>query len=138
MNATMSILYLINALGYGGAEVQVCRLARGMKRRGHDVTVVTLIPPVALADTLRNEGIEVESLGMRPGFPNPLGVLRLVRMLRERAPMVVHSHIVHANLLARIARPLSRVPVLICSAHSVTECRRWLELGYRYTDRLAD
>jgi glycosyltransferase involved in cell wall biosynthesis len=133
-----SILYLINALGYGGAEIQVSRLARGMKNRGHDVTVVTLIPPVALADELRADGIAVETLGMRAGRPNPLGMLRLIRILRERAPTVVHSHIVHANLLARLARPLTRVPVLICSAHSVNEGRRWLELAYRYTDRLTD
>jgi glycosyltransferase involved in cell wall biosynthesis len=135
---TTSILYLINALGYGGAEIQVSRLARGMKRRGHDVTVVTLIPPVALADELRADGIAVESLGMRAGVPSPMGMVRLLRILRERTPSVVHSHIVHANLLARLARPLTRVPVLICSAHSVNEGRRWLELAYRYTDRLTD
>jgi glycosyltransferase involved in cell wall biosynthesis len=133
-----SILYLINALGYGGAEMQVSRLARGMKRRGHDVTVVTLIPPVALADELRADGIAVETLGMRAGVPSPMGIVRLLRILRGRAPAIVHSHIVHANLLARLARPLSRVPVLICSAHSVNEGRRWLELAYRYTDRLTD
>jgi glycosyltransferase involved in cell wall biosynthesis len=44
---------------------------------------------------------------------------------------------VHANLLARLARPLGRAPVLVCTAHNLTEGARWRELAYRLTDRLA-
>ena len=45
---------------------------------------------------------------------------------------------VHANLLARAARPLARVPVLVCTAHNVNEGARWRELAYRITDPLCD
>lgn len=133
-----SIMFLINALGYGGAELQVFRLALGMKRRGWHVTFVTLIPPVGLADELRAQGIEVLCLNMRRGIPNPIAALKLLRIIRSRAPQIVHSHIVHANLLVRLIRPLAKIPVLICTAHSVNEGRRVFELAYRYSDRLTD
>jgi glycosyltransferase involved in cell wall biosynthesis len=132
------ILYLVNALGFGGAELQVFRLALGMKARGRDVTVVTLIPPVGLADELRAGGVEVISLNMKPGVPNPLACMRLRRIIRRLRPEVVHSHIVHANLLARAIRPFTRIPALVCTAHSIYEGKRWLELAYRVTDRLSD
>jgi glycosyltransferase involved in cell wall biosynthesis len=131
-------LYLVNALGFGGAELQVSRLALGMKARGRDVAVVSLIPPVGLVDELRAGGVEVDCLNMRPGIPNPLACMRLRQMIRRLRPEVVHSHIVHANLLARVVRPFTRIPALVCTAHSIHEGKRWLELAYRVTDRLSD
>ena len=106
---------------------------------GWDVTVVTLIPPVRAWST---------SCGARRGGAVPGHAPRRAQPRRRspgcarsstsRAPRVVHSHIVHANLLARAARLLSRMPVLVCTAHSISEGSRLLELGYRLTDRLAD
>src|SRR5262245_56954535 len=109
-----------------------------MQRRGWSVAVVSMTPPVALWQELEANGIEVQCLGMRRGIPNPLAIMRLRRFLKQRRPDVLHSHMVHANLLARATRMLSRVPVVVCTAHSIRECGRFLELGYRYTDRLAD
>ncbi len=45
---------------------------------------------------------------------------------------------VHANLLARLVRPLVRVPVVLCTAHNIIEGGRWRELAYRLTDPLCD
>ena len=81
---------------------------------------------------------------MQPGFPNPLGYARFLRILRNLRPQVVHSHMFHANLLARAARLISPIPVLVSTLHSIAESSRgssevgrrdWL---YRVTDPLAD
>ena len=45
---------------------------------------------------------------------------------------------VHANFLARAARPLCRPPVLITTAHSTNEGARWRYAVYRMTAGLAD
>ncbi|MEM2002108.1 MAG: glycosyltransferase, partial [Candidatus Methanomethylicaceae archaeon] len=50
---------------------------------------------------------------------------------------------VHANILARLVRPLARVPVLICTAHNIDErgrkgSGRLRVLLYRWTDPLCD
>ncbi len=82
--------------------------------------------------------MEVLCLDMRRGVPNPIAIIKLRRIIATLSPRVVHSHIAQANLLARVTRLLARMPVLVCTAHSVIEGGRMLELGYRYTDRLAD
>ena len=132
------VLLLITGLDYGGAERQVVSLAVLLKARGWDVDVVTLLRPRAYVPELQSAGIQVRHLGMQRGIPNPLAVLRLARLLRETNPQVVHSHMVHANLLARVTRLLVRVPVLICTAHNIDEGGRMRELAYRLTDSLCD
>jgi len=133
-----AVLFLTNVLGYGGAEVQVRQLALGFKRRGWDTTIVTMLPPQAFVDALDQAGIHLECLHMRRGIPDVRALFRLRRILRQRAPQIVHSHIVHANLLARMARLICPMPVLITTAHNTVECGRILELAYRLTDRLTD
>ena len=75
---------------------------------------------------------------MRRGVPDPRAILRLARVLRRFSPDVVHSHMVHANLLARLARPFIPRCALISTAHNIDEGGRMRELAYRWTDRLAD
>lgn len=132
------VLLLITGLGYGGAERQVVSLAVLLKARGWDVDVVTLLRPQAYVPELESVGIQVRHLGMQRGIPNPCGLLRLSRLLRKINPQVVHSHMVHANLLARLTRLLAQVPVLVCTAHNINEGGRWREWAYRLTDPFCD
>jgi glycosyltransferase involved in cell wall biosynthesis len=81
---------------------------------------------------------------MQPGVASPRGFLRLLALLRKIRPQVLHSHMFHANLLARLARLFYPAPVLISTLHSIAESGR--ESGkiksrdrlYRLTDSLAD
>ena len=141
------LLFVITGLGLGGAETQVVRLAIRLKSRGWEVGVVSLTPPGILAKELEVNGIPVLSLGMRHRFPDPRFLLRLARIIRSWKPAIVHAHMVHANLVARLARLVAPVPVLICTAHSTYEvssrARRpreitWRERAYRLTDFLCD
>jgi len=133
-----SIVFVVNALTHGGAEIQVSRLARGLARRGWKVAVVSMIRPEALVPELEATGVAVHCLDMTPGVPNPLAILRLRRILNAFRPQIVHSHIAHANILSRVTRMITSVPVLVCTAHNTNEGGRMLMLAYRYTDWLAD
>ena len=132
------VMLLTTSLAYGGAETQLVRLAIRLKSRGWEVGVISLMPPKAYVEDLEAVGIPVFSLGIRRKFPDPRPVLRLARIIREWQPVIVHSHMVHANLLARIVRPLAPFPVLICSAHSIDEGGCLREILYRLTDPLCD
>jgi len=121
------VIFLITGLAYGGAETQLVQLARGIKARGWVVRVVSMLPPRAHVADLEELGIPVETLGMRRGVPDPRALLRLARILRRERPQVLHSHMVHANLLARLVRPLAWVPALVCTAHSIDEGGRHRE-----------
>jgi glycosyltransferase involved in cell wall biosynthesis len=138
MMAGRKIDFLITDLAFGGAELLVVRLAAGLRARGWQVRVISMMPPQAFEEELRNAGIMVESLEMRKGIPNPAALIKLLRLLRSRRPDVVHSHMFHANLLGRISRKPAGTPVLISTIHNMYEGRRWRELANRYTATLAD
>jgi len=138
MKGCRSILFLITSLAYGGAETQVVRLAIQLKKRGCDVHVITMMQPKAYVDELEAADICVASLGISRKLPDPRLILRLVRLIRSWQPDVIHSHMVHANLLARIVRPLAQVNVLICTAHSTNEGGCFREFLYRLTDAFCD
>lgn len=134
----MKILQFINSLSYGGAETHLVRLCRSLSARGHQVTVVSMCKPEAFVEDLQAIGIAVYSLDMRPGLPDPRAIIKLARWVRHIRPDVVHSHIIHANILARVTRLLAPVPRLICTAHNTHEGGRLLERMLRLTDRLCD
>jgi len=123
---------------HGGAEVQVFLLASELKRRGHDVTLVSMRDPEAFEPELMQLGIPLYSLTMQRGVGDPRALFRLARVVRECRPDVVHSHMVHANLLSRLSRLLVRIPVQISTAHNFSEGARWREIAYRLTDALCD
>lgn len=138
MNPAPSILFLATGLGFGGAERELTQLARGLAARGHRVAVCSLIELGGFAEDLRAAAIPVHSLGMRRGRPSLAGVLRLRRLILSFRPDVLHSFMVHANLLGRAVRLLCPVPVVISTAQNLREGGRAFELAYRATDRLAD
>jgi glycosyltransferase involved in cell wall biosynthesis len=134
----MRIAFVATSTGTGGAEMQVLSLADRMRSRGHLTLIVSMIPVGAVGDEARRLGIPVETLGMRPGLPDPRGLLRLAAVLRRWKPDVVHSHMVHANILARLVRPLAPVPALVSTVHNSYEGGALRMAAYRLTDSLAD
>jgi len=137
-DANTKILFVITGLAVGGAETQLVRVATRLRQRGWDVRVVTLMPPRAYVDVLEQAGIPVTTLGIRNKRPPLRPIWRLARIIRESKPAIVHSHMVHANLLTRFTRLLVPVPVLVCSARSIQEGGRLRDWLYRLTDPLCD
>jgi len=110
---TIKILHLITDLNTGGAEKMLSRLLSGMDRERFENQVVSLIPLGAIGAEIRALGIPVFSLRMQPGRPTLLGLLRLVRLLREKRPDVLQAWLYHANLLGLIAARLAKVEKVI-------------------------
>lgn len=132
------LLFVITSLAYGGAESLVVELARRFQWLGWKVGVVSMVKPQAYEEELRADGVEVFSLEMRRGLPDPRGLLALASIYRRFGPDVVHAHMVHANLLARLARLLTPLQALICTAHNTREGGPLLDVGYRFTDPMAE
>lgn len=132
------LAYLITSSGMGGAEREVCHLAEEFRRRGWEVAVISMLalePPIS---ELRAAGVRTLSLGMRQGVPDPRALIRLGRFLRRWRPDVLHAHMVHANLLARLSRLVAPTPMVISTMHNEDEGAQWRYLAYRLTDRLSD
>jgi glycosyltransferase involved in cell wall biosynthesis len=143
-NHSRSIMLLITTLTFGGAETQMVRLATELKSAGWKVMVACMIAPTAYTSILEQAGIPVFSLDMPRGVPDPRGILRLARLIRQLKPDILHAHMVHANLLGRITRLIAHVPVVISTVHNLRETSEkggptwYKERLYRITDFLAD
>lgn len=139
------LLLLSTDMGMGGgAEEQVILLAYAFKARGWATLIVSMLPPSRMPWEFESRKIPLVDLGMRRGLPDPRALFRLTRIVREFRPDVVHSHMVHANLLARAARLIHPYPSLVCTQHALTMAgvdHNWtalFELAHRLTDGLAD
>ena len=97
--------------------MQSVNLARSLKARGWNVSVVSMLTP-ADDRLLVSEGIPVHSLDVR-GFNVLRPIRQFARFLRSERPHILHCHMSHAVLTARIMRLLCPVPVVIGTLHGL-------------------
>jgi glycosyltransferase involved in cell wall biosynthesis len=131
------ILIVATSMVHGGAQRQVVDLAIALRTRGWAVAVLSMIKPTEYVDELAASSVDIADLGMTRGRPTLSALLRYRSFVRHWRPDVIHSHMVHANLLVRIGRIFApRIPV-VSTVHTVMEGRRWRAIAYRLTDPLA-
>ena len=131
----MKILYVITGLGQGGAERVVCDLADQMFSKGNQVKIVYLTGD---AKVKPNNDIELIGLNLNNLYDFYSCYKSLRKIIISFKPDVVHSHMIHANLLARLVRLSCTINKLICTAHSNNEGGKFRMSLYRLTHRLAD
>lgn len=96
------VLHLITELDVGGAETAMALVASGCKARGIDVEAASLRGPGPIGERLAREGIPVHAIGMRGAWD--VGAIgRVRRLIEERRPDVLHTHLFHATLIGRLA-----------------------------------
>jgi glycosyltransferase involved in cell wall biosynthesis len=93
------IVFVIRSLGFGGAERQLVALAKGLRGRGHDVRVATFYDNGELAPELTRAQLPLLQLGKRGRWDTLAFCIRLVRVLREAKPDIVHGYLSTPNLL---------------------------------------
>lgn len=137
----MHICSIITSFTSGGAEVLVGNLAEAYVVQGHDATVLALSdaaqlgndPEIecAMIEHLRDAGVAAQSLRLRNRRNIVAGGLALRRMLRNRAPDVIHTHTaaaLPAIMLAHTGRP-----VILTHHNSRLSFSPW---AYRFFDRV--
>lgn len=133
----MEVFLVITGLGMGGAETQVISLADKFAEKGLDVTIAYMLEPVMVEP--KNKNVKLVWLG---ATKSPFGMLtalkNLVKLIRKNKPAVVHSHMYHANILARVARIFAPVSKLVSTAHNTNEGGKVRMLTYRLTNCLSD
>lgn len=131
----MKIVQVTTELRPAGAERVVTELSKGLLERGHEVAVVCVRPlpdQSVIIDELREVGVEIIRLDVTKTAP--WRALRLRSVLRRINPNVVHSHLIHANLAARLAAIGGRDYALINTVH-IAE-RRPSRFWHFWLDRL--
>ncbi len=103
MGEPLKIVHVITGLNPGGAERWLARLLGRLPAERFDSRVVSLLDGGELSGVIRSLGVPVTSLGMGRGLPDPRGLWRLARLLREQRPQVVQTWLYHADLLGLLA-----------------------------------
>lgn len=132
----MKILFVITGMGMGGAENQVALLVDKLSLLGHDVQLVSLIGSSIVTPKV-NIPVHLLKLGKDP-FSIFTTAKKLRAIVNTFKPDVVHSHMIHANLMCRLVKPVCKMEKLICTAHSTQEGGRILSFLYRITNPLCD
>jgi len=132
-SAPMRILLVTTGLKLGGAEHQVVALARAFLARGHAVAILSLSPGRELDVPADAHVVELNMRKTPTGMARALWQAR--DLVRSWRPDVIHAHMIHANVFARLLTRIVRCPPLVCTAHSFREGGRLRMLAYRMTDR---
>lgn len=132
------VCFLISSLEYGGAERQVVELVRSFDRHHVIPFVCSLSPKVPLASSLPAIDKDLCIIEKHGRFDFTT-VFRVARLLRERRADVVHAFLLDAEITARLAAPLARVPVVVASERNTDYVRpAWHKVALRLTQPLFD
>lgn len=129
----MRILQFITGLRLGGAEKQLLLLANALQQYGNVVKVVAMETGGVVAAEFKGQHIEVQELGVRKISNLPAAYRKFTAIVKDFKPDVIHSHMVHANLMARYFKLFNKGYKLICTAHNIKEGGALTMLGYRLT-----
>jgi glycosyltransferase involved in cell wall biosynthesis len=128
---TLRICWIIPTLDEGGAEKQLCLLAKGIDRNAFEPLVITLTRSGPRLSELQSHGVPVIEIGKR-GKLDPFAYLRLTKAIRNFAPHVVHTWLYAANSYGRLAALQARVPIVLGGERCVDP---WKGFSHGVVDR---
>ena len=137
----MKILYMITDLDFGGAETQLMRMVHYVKEYTQDdVQVVSVIKSEyqGFIQELNSIGVPFTSLDLKKNGNYFYAIKKYKKLLKDYQPDVIHTHMIHANLFARVFKNTLPQSLLINTVHGEEDFLGKRALLYRYTDNKAD
>ena len=131
------VLYIIDSLKIGGAEMLLMGLLDGVAEAGGQAHVAYFTPGPLEAE-VRRRGVPLTRLSDK-GLKDPRVILRVRRLIRDWQPDVVHTHLLKSDLVGQIAARMTGTPRLI-TLHNTDHWRsnRVMSAVYRTATRGAD
>jgi glycosyltransferase involved in cell wall biosynthesis len=121
-----TILHIQKVAGISGSEAHLLSLLPELRGRGWDVRLLMLHEnePGAwdFARALTERGVPLDAIPLRRDV-DPIAFFKLVSYLVKMRPLIVHTHLVHADAYAQMAGLLAAVPVRISTKHGFNEFR---------------
>ena len=114
----MRILYVINALTVGGAQILLLDLAKYLNRDSNRI-IVAAFRDGPLTSRFLEEGIEVKILGEE--LFDFIACYRLIDIINTFKPNIIHTHLFRATAWSRFAKQLSRTDAKLVTTIHGTE-----------------
>jgi glycosyltransferase involved in cell wall biosynthesis len=137
----MRICFLIRELTHGGAERQLVALAKGLRARGHAVSVVVYYyySGEPLENELLEAGVRIRSLQKRGRWDLLAFLFQLGRVMREERPEILHSYL--TDLVTVILKPWFPSTKIVwgirSSSMDLSLCDRLTQVSCKLTFRLS-
>ncbi|HYP40346.1 MAG TPA: glycosyltransferase [Chloroflexia bacterium] len=134
MPRRVRLLQVIDHLGNGGAEVLQLTLAKGIDRARFDLHVIALrrASGPRLTPSLRALGVPATELKQRNAYDIP-ALLSIVKYIHKHRIDIIHTHLLAADFMGRIAGFLTGRPVVSTIHNSRADLdnepvrRQWME-----------
>jgi glycosyltransferase involved in cell wall biosynthesis len=121
-----TVLHLQKVAGISGSEAHLLSLLPRLRERGWDTRMLMLHEnePGAwdFAAALRARGVPLDAIPLRADF-DPVAFARLAGYLARLRPMILHTHLVHADAYGLLAGTAARVPLRFSTKHGFNEFR---------------
>lgn len=113
----MNLVYIITGLSTGGAETMLLKLLQNLDHNRFAPRVISFTTKGEIGAHIEFLGIPVHALGMKPGIPNPIKFMWLVKLLYKLKPDVVHTWMYHADLMGSLAARLAGIKTVAWGVH---------------------
>ncbi|HEX2485404.1 MAG TPA: glycosyltransferase family 4 protein [Myxococcota bacterium] len=131
-----TVLHLAKIAGISGAETHLLSLLPRLRERGWEVRLLQLHEdePGAhdFATALRKHGVPVDMIRLRADI-DPVAFARVTGYLTRARPLILHTHLVHADVYGQLAGALAAVPLRMSTKHGFNEFRE--NRGFAVADR---
>ncbi|MDZ5470439.1 glycosyltransferase [Bacillus sp. 31A1R] len=135
----INILFLITGLNVGGAEMQVYQLIKKLKTdERYNPIVVSMLEPGPIGEKLLEANVKVYTLNMQRGKVNISSIIRLIKFIKNEHIQIIHSHLFHANILARMIKIINPSLKVVTTIHNINIGGRLRELSLKFTNFFSD
>ena len=133
----LKIVHLVTSLEVGGAQHNMLLGLPRLDRDRYEHHIVSIMNRMQMRQQFLKAGIRVHTLGL--SHKTDLAVaLRLRSLLKQLRPDILHTYLIHGNVLGRIVGRLVGVPVIIGSELTIGQAGRLGRLVTKLTNPLTD
>ena len=131
------IVFFIRSLDLGGAEVQLSALVNHIHNSNDfSPTIITLYGGGKLEETLRNNGVKIVCIRKKGRWDFFSSTYKLIKVIRDINPDIVHSYLDLANVITALFRPLLRTNKLFWGIRSSRIDLNYYDWGWRFLNYL--
>jgi glycosyltransferase involved in cell wall biosynthesis len=131
------ICFVGTGLGKGGAEAQLFRAAAGLRARGLDVHVVSILSSDYYGARLEKEGVPLVCLDASRTTSPARILTRFLQYLKDIRPDALAGFDYPGSMLARVGGAVARIPVVISSIRTENLGTSLRKVALAWTDSLA-